>query len=145
MSISDTSPSSGPVRQLRVVLEVDDYDAALAYYRDVLGMASLAAYAEGRPGEDDRVAILDAGTATLELATRDHGASVDRLEGLGERRGPRLRLAFEVADAEVSTADSLRAGAVEVAPPTPTPWGSLNSRLQAPGDQQITLFEERGR
>ncbi len=29
-----------------------------------------------------------------------------------------------------------------VAPPTRTPWESLNSRLEAPADLQITLFEE---
>ncbi|TMQ81281.1 VOC family protein, partial [Actinomadura soli] len=27
-------------------------------------------------------------------------------------------------------------------PPTRTPWNSLNSRLDAPADLQITVFEE---
>jgi hypothetical protein len=34
------------------------------------------------------------------------------------------------------------AGAELVAPPTETPWRSLNSRLEAPAGLQITLFEE---
>jgi lactoylglutathione lyase len=31
-----------------------------------------------------------------------------------------------------------------LAEPTVTPWRSLNSRLSAPADLQITLFEELG-
>ena len=34
------------------------------------------------------------------------------------------------------------AGATEIAPPTLTPWRSLNARLQAPAGLQITLFQE---
>ena len=34
------------------------------------------------------------------------------------------------------------AGAELIAPPTETPWRSLNSRLEAPAGLQITLFEE---
>ena len=55
-----------PVLQLRVIIEVSDFDEAVAFYRDALGMAEFAAFATGG---DDRVAILDAGRATLELAT----------------------------------------------------------------------------
>jgi catechol 2,3-dioxygenase-like lactoylglutathione lyase family enzyme len=29
---------TGPVRQLRVVVHADDHDAAVAFYRDVLGL-----------------------------------------------------------------------------------------------------------
>ena len=34
------------------------------------------------------------------------------------------------------------AGATEVAPPTLTPWKSINARLQAPAGPQITVFQE---
>jgi len=33
-------------------------------------------------------------------------------------------------------------GAELIAPPTRTPWDSINSRLAAPADLQITVFEE---
>ncbi|MDP9133395.1 MAG: VOC family protein, partial [Actinomycetota bacterium] len=33
-------------------------------------------------------------------------------------------------------------GAELIAAPTRTPWQSLNSRLSAPADLQITIFEE---
>jgi hypothetical protein len=34
------------------------------------------------------------------------------------------------------------AGATVLAEPRPTPWGSLNSRLEAPAGLQLTLFQE---
>ncbi len=41
------------------------------------------------------------------------------------------------------TVDRLKsAGADEVAPPTVTPWQSLNARLDAPGGMHITVFQE---
>jgi predicted enzyme related to lactoylglutathione lyase len=62
------------------------------------------------------------------------------------RRGvaPRLRVAFEVPDAAAATAAAERGGAALVAPPTRTPWNSLNSRLEAPAGLQVTLFQELG-
>ena len=54
--------ADGPVRELRVAVTVEDYDGALRFYRDVLGMPQQEAY----DGDDDaRVVILDAGRATL--------------------------------------------------------------------------------
>jgi len=47
-------------------------------------------------------------------------------------------VAFEVDDVRGTATD----GAVEVAPPTVTPWNSLNTRLDAPAGLQITLFQE---
>jgi hypothetical protein len=63
---------------------------------------------------------------------------------VGRKVSPRLRVAFEVGDAEGATRDLVEAGAELVAPPTVTPWSSLNSRLSAPAGLQITLFEELG-
>jgi catechol 2,3-dioxygenase-like lactoylglutathione lyase family enzyme len=127
-----------PVLQLRVVVEADDYDAAVAFYRDRLGMPELVAYAEGG---DDRVAILDAGRATLEIASPGHKRVIDELEADG-KPSPRIRLAFEVVDAESTTRRLAEAGAYVVAEPVITPWRSLNSRLDAPAGLQITVFEE---
>lgn len=123
---------------MRLVVEVADFDAAVTFYREVLGMPETLAFAEG--GED-RVAILEAGRATLELTTPAHARTIDRHEGV-TGPSPRIRLALEVEDAHASTASAVEAGAAEVAPPTTTPWRSLNSRLEAPGDLQLTLFQE---
>ncbi len=88
------------------------------------------------------MAILDAGRATLELASPSHRVAIDEAETGGRVKAPRIRLAFEVTDAAATT-DALVAGGAELlAAPVLTPWMSLNSRLAAPAGLQITLFEE---
>lgn len=138
--MSDYTPQRPAVRQLRLVVEADDYDAALAFYRDVLGLPERIAYADG---EDDRVAILDVGHATLEIANPAHKRAIDDVE-VGRQVAGHLRVAFEVDDARVATDRAVEAGAELVAPPTRTPWGSLNSRLDAPAGLHVTLFQELG-
>ena len=138
--MSDSTPPRPAVRQLRLVVEAADYDAALAFYRDVLGLPERIAYADG---EDDRVAILDVGHATLEIANPAHKRAIDDVE-VGRQVAGHLRVAFEVDDARVATDRAVEAGAELVAPPTRTPWGSLNSRLDAPAGLHVTLFQELG-
>ncbi|GIJ73572.1 VOC family protein [Virgisporangium ochraceum] len=125
------------VRQLRLVVEAEDYDAAVAFFRDVLGMAEQEAYTTG----DARVAILDAGRATLEIANPAQKRYIDEVE-VGRDVAPQLRVAFEVDDGPAVTARLVAAGATQVAPPTVTPWRSVNSRLEAPAGLQITVFQE---
>jgi catechol 2,3-dioxygenase-like lactoylglutathione lyase family enzyme len=133
----DDSSADG-VRQLRLVVRVADYDAALRFYRDVLGLPELEAFA----GDGDAmVSILDAGRATLEIANAAQVAMIDDVE-VGRRVSPHLRVAFEVTDAVGATQRLVDAGAELIAPPVETPWRSLNSRLAAPGELQLTLFEE---
>lgn len=92
-------------------------------------------------GDGGHVSILDAGRATLELADAAHADFVDRVE-VGRRVASPIRIALEVADAAAATDAAVQGGATLVAAPTETPWRSLNSRLAAPGDLQLTLFEE---
>ena len=75
--------------------------------------------------------ILEAGRATLELSNPAQVAMIDEVE-VGRRVAPRLRVAFEVDDAAAATDTLVDAGAELVAPPTRTPWKSLNARLEAP-------------
>jgi lactoylglutathione lyase len=126
------------VRELRLVLTVDDYDAALRFYRDVLGLDALAAYDAPNGG---RVTLLGAGRATVELADAAQADYIDEVE-VGRRVAGRIRVAFEVTDAEGATRRLADAGAEVIAEPTHTPWTSLNSRLTTPDDLQITLFQE---
>src|SRR3954447_10992814 len=88
------STDTQPVRQLRLVVEATDFDAAVAFYRDILGLPEELAV--GGP-EDGRVVILDAGRATLELANPAHKRYIDELE-VGREVAPRLRVCFEVGD-----------------------------------------------
>lgn len=129
-----------PVRQLRLVVEAEDYDAALAFYRDVLGLPEQESY----QGEGDaRVTILDAGRATLELSNPAQVRMIDRVEADG-RPSLKLRVAFEVDDAAARTRRAVDGGAELVAEPRETPWRSLNSRLNGPAGLQLTLFQELG-
>ncbi len=126
------------VLQLRLVVEADDFDAAVAFYRDVLGLPEQAAF-EG--DGDARVVILEAGRATLELANPAQRAMIDRVE-VGRDVSPKFRVAFEVTDADGVTRDLVSGGATLLAGPVETPWRSSNARLDAPGGMQITVFEE---
>jgi catechol 2,3-dioxygenase-like lactoylglutathione lyase family enzyme len=130
--------SDRPVLQLRVVVEVDDYETAVRFYRDALGLPEQAAY-QGR--DDARVVILNAGRATLELANPAQRRMIDEVE-VGHLTEGQIRVAFEVQDVEDRTVRLVRAGAELVAEPTETPWMSLNSRLRGPGGLQLTLFQE---
>ncbi len=126
------------VRQLRLVVQVEDFDAAVAFYRDALGLEESEAY----EGEGDaRVIILDAGRATLELSNAAQVRLIDAVEAEGQPSA-RLRVAFEVDDAEEATGTLTDAGARLIASPRETPWRSLNSRLDAPAGLQVTLFQE---
>ena len=131
-------PEAKRVLQMRLVVEAADYEEAVVFYRDVLG-APEELVVEGEGGE--KVTILDVGRATLELSNPAQVAMIDEVE-VGRRVSPRLRLAFEVTDAEAATRELVDGGAELVAAPTLTPWRSLNSRLSAPAGLQITLFEE---
>lgn len=128
----------GAVRQLRLVVEAEDYEAAVAFYRDVLGLPEEAAF----QGEGEaRVTILDAGRATLEIANPAQKRMIDEVE-VGRQISPRIRVAFEVDDTAARTRAATAGGATQLAPPTETPWRSLNARLAAPAGLQITLFQE---
>jgi predicted enzyme related to lactoylglutathione lyase len=132
------SSHGGTVRQLRLVVHAEDYEAALRFYRDVIGMPVQEAYA-GDGGA--QVSILDAGRATLELSNTAQVEMIDEVE-VGRRVAPHFRVALEVDDAEQVTAEAVAAGAELIAPPTETPWRSLNARLAAPAGVQLTLFQE---
>jgi PhnB protein len=131
------APEPG-VREVRLVVTTEDYDAALAFYRDTLGMAVSAEYLSDDQG---RVSILQGGVATLELGDLAHGEYVDVVE-VGRRVAGHVRLALRVDDAAAATRAAEAAGADVIAPPTLTPWGSRNARLEAPGGVQITLYQE---
>ena len=126
------------VRQLRLVVEAEDFAEAVAFYRDVLGLSEQAAI---ETGDDAKVVILEAGQATLEIANPAQKRLIDDVE-VGRPVARKFRVAFEVDDAMERTAEAIEGGATQLAPPTRTPWNSLNARLEAPAGLQITLFQE---
>jgi predicted enzyme related to lactoylglutathione lyase len=127
------------VRQLRLVVTAPDFDDALRFYRDVLGLTEREAFSL----PEGRVTILEAGQATLELTDPGHAAYIDEVE-VGRRVAGHVRVAFEVDDSVAATAELAAAGATVIAEPTRTPWNSLNARLEGPAGLQLTLFTELG-
>ncbi len=123
------------VAELRVALTVEDFDEALAFYRDALGLEQVADWSSGA----GRVIVLDAGRATLELFDHAQAGTVDAIEA-GRRVSGTVRLAVKVTDSEDMARRLIAAGATRVAPPVTTPWGDRNARVQAPDGMQLTLF-----
>ena len=122
--------------ELRLVLTVDDFDSALSFYRDSLGLPLLQVWEA--PG-DARVVLLDAGRATLELVNEAQAAFIDEIE-VGERVAGPVRVAFEVDDSTAVAARLVAAGAEQLAEPVTTPWNDRNVRVRAPDGMQLTLF-----
>ncbi len=123
------------VSELRLVVTAEDYESALHFYRDVLGLREQERY-EANGGH---VTILEAGRATLEINDPPYAEHIDEVE-VGRRAAGHIRVAFEVADTRAATDDLVDAGAQLVAPPTVTPWDTLNSRLEGPAGLQLTIF-----
>lgn len=123
------------ITELRVALTVAEFDEALAFYRDTLGLRQLADWSS----QSGRVVVLDGGRATLELLDEDQAATVDQIEAGGRVSGT-VRLALEVADSDATASRLVAAGGEEVAPAVTTPWGDRNARVRAPDGMQLTLF-----
>src|SRR6185437_7631396 len=64
------------VTELRVALTVENFDQAVAFYRDALGLEQIADWSSAT----GRVVVLEAGRATLELFDSAQAESVDAIE-----------------------------------------------------------------
>jgi catechol 2,3-dioxygenase-like lactoylglutathione lyase family enzyme len=123
------------VKELRIALTVEDYDEALAFYRDALGLTLLEEWKA--PGTNG--ALLEAGRATLEIFDEGQARMVDDFE-VGRRVAGTVRFALEVDDSAAVADELEQAGAERLGGPVETPWGDVNVRLQAPDGMQLTLF-----
>ena len=93
------------VKQLRLVVTAADYDGALAFFRDTMGLSEEGSY-EANGG---RVTILDAGRATLEINDPAYAAYIDEVE-VGRRVAGDFRIAFEDDDVDSATTDLTAGG-----------------------------------
>lgn len=125
----------GQVAELRVALTAADFESAVHFYRDALGLEQVADWSD----EQGRVILLSAGRATLELLDEAQAAKIDAIEA-GRRVSGSVRLALEVADSQETAQRLVAAGAEAVAGAVLTPWGDRNARVETPDGMQLTLF-----
>lgn len=122
-------------QELRLVLTMDDFDHAIAFFRDAMGLEQLAAW----ENDGGHGVLLDAGRATLEIFDQAQARSIDQIE-VGRRVAGQVRLAFQVPDSERMAERLGTLGADVLSGPLTTPWGDRNVRLVGPEGIQLTLF-----
>jgi catechol 2,3-dioxygenase-like lactoylglutathione lyase family enzyme len=123
------------VHEFRIALTVGDFERAVRFYRDGLGLEPGELWTDGGRGQ-----MLLAGRASLEIFDPDYAAHVDRLE-VGRRVSGQIRFAFQVDDVQAAVERAVTHGATLVHEPALTPWNDLNARIQSPDGQQITLYQ----
>lgn len=110
--------------ELRLVLTVDDFDRATAFFRDALGLPQLAAW----QNDGGHAVLLDGGRATLEIFDQAQARAIDDIE-VGRRVAGQIRVAFQASDSEATARDLVEAGATILGGPVVTPWRDRNVRL----------------
>jgi catechol 2,3-dioxygenase-like lactoylglutathione lyase family enzyme len=125
------------VREVRIALTVEDFDQAVQFYRDGLGLAVVE---EWQRPEGRGVILSLAPQITLELFDGPQADFVDQVE-VGWRVSGPVRLALSVQDAAAAAALFAQAGAQLLSPARPMPWGDRNARVQTPDGMQITLYQ----
>lgn len=124
-------------RELRMVITVDDFDEALHFYRDTLGLE----LAEEWDTDMGHGILFEVGRGTLELFDRRQKESIDTLEA-GRVTPGDVRLALHVDDVDATFHRLVVAGAPLMSHPIDAPWGDRIARLQTPHGMQLTLFSQ---
>lgn len=123
------------LRSLSPALTVDDLEASLAWYRDVIGFHVQETWEhEGNIGG----AALIAGLGPLFLVQDDFAKGRDRVKGVGVRI--HMTTAHDVDD--LAAAIEKRGGTLD-SPPGDTPWGARAFSLVDPDGYKITIASER--
>lgn len=127
--------TAGSVHWLNLVLTVNDFDRAIKFYRDELGMTVEEEWTETGHG-----ILLNAGRATLEIIDETQATEIDRVE-VGHRTAGPVRLALAVEDVRSKSEQLQQNGMQALGQITLTPWQHTNQRIVGPEGQQITLFQ----
>jgi len=124
------------VKELRLILTVDNLDEVIKFYQETLG---LEVSKEWREPTGNGI-ILTAGLASLELIDKKHAATIDEIEVGKPVAGP-VRIALNIGDNIEDIGKTLEiSGAVKIADVKQAPWSKVQ-RMQDPGGMQFTLFE----
>ena len=131
-----TPPLNDPVIELRVAITTADYDRLLKFYTSGLGIEPAQFWQNG----EGHAAILNMGHATLEIFDEAQAQAIDEIE-VGRRVSGQFRFALQVPDLQTALERLIAHGVKLIHPPTMTPWGDYNARVQDPDGLQITLFQ----
>jgi hypothetical protein len=124
------------VKELRIILTVDNLDEVIKFYHDVAGLHTSKEWRD----ESGNGIILEAGKASLELIDRKDAASIDDIE-VGRRIAGPVRLALNIGEnIEDASGKFITGGAIALADIKQAPWSKVQ-RLQDPSGMQFTLFE----
>jgi NAD(P)-dependent dehydrogenase (short-subunit alcohol dehydrogenase family) len=133
--------SGGPVRGMRLVLTVPDFERSADFYRDGLGLEA----ADQWIGPESKGILFRAGQASLEIVNAAQAAEVNAIETGRQGDAGDVRLAFRVDDSVRLSDQLVQRGAQAISEAVLTPWGHLNVRLQAPEglpqDIELTLSQ----
>lgn len=138
---ADEPNSSAPVRGMRLVLTVPDFERAAAFYGDGLGLEA----ADQWIGPESKGMLFKAGQASLEIVNAAQAAEVNAIETGRQGEPSAVRIAFRVGDSVGMAGRLAQHGAQPLSGAALTPWGHLNVRLQAPlglpQDIELTLSQ----
>ena len=120
----------------RVSLTVDNFDEAVSFYRDVLGLP----FANDWSTSQGKCIALTVEKATIEIIDHAQAAYIDDIE-VGQRVSGQVRFAFQFSNVRTAMNEAMAAGAKIIHEPVATPWKDVNARILSPDGMQVTLFE----
>jgi catechol 2,3-dioxygenase-like lactoylglutathione lyase family enzyme len=124
------------VKELRIILTVENLDEIIHFYREVAG---LKVSKEWHDTTGNGI-ILEAGKASLELIDQRDAVEIDQIE-VGKRIAGTVRLALNIGEnIEQASKTFIEGGAIPLAEIKQAPWSKVR-RLQDPAGMQFTLFE----
>ena len=122
--------------QLRVSLTVDNFEKAVSFYRDVLGLPLVSDWSTLK----GKCVALSVEKATIEIIDHAQADYIDDVE-IGRRVSGRVRLAFQFPDVQAAVDKAEDAGVELVHDPVETPWKDVNARVLSPDGMQMTFFQ----
>jgi predicted enzyme related to lactoylglutathione lyase len=124
------------VKELRLILTVENLDEVIKFYQQTLGLEVSKEWHEATGSG----IILDAGRASLELIDKKHAHTIDEIE-VGKRVAGPVRIALNIGESIEEAGKFLEAsGAVKISEVKQAPWSKVQ-RMQDPVGMQFTLFE----
>ena len=129
--------SANAIREVRIVLTVEQFDQAVQFYRDHLGLAVVEQW---QRAEGSGVILVLGPHTTLELFDAPQAAFVDQME-VGRRVSGPVRLALSVPDAQAAAGVFQQAGAQLLSHPKRMPWGDCNARVATLDGMQVTIYQ----